>query len=572
MRILRSPRKRILLAGLVGAACLACPTATPAQTNSTPLPQPPQVVIGPAAAPAATPATSDLPATSPAAIALQPAAPPAPVDPEKAKFLAIIKEYEAEKKKAEDAKKAADDAKGIEIVNNLPMTAVYNNGLQLQAANKAFWIRIGGYMQFDQARWAQPANTLPPNPNNVGVLDNGVFFRRVRVELEGTIWETMEFQFYPAFEGVNRLLFDEMWVGVKDLPILGTVRIGKDKIYQGMDSIGSSKDVWFMERSLMFETFEFEYGLGIFQTTNIFGDRGTLSSSVHREDLSEFAGNEGFNFDNGGYAGSVRVTGLPIYEADGRYLVHVGASWHGREANLDRSLNVFFPAPAAATIASGNNSRFVRFRSRPDLRDAVGIGTLTGGGGAGNTIIGYNEGDGTRFVDTGLLRATDVHTFATEFYTVWGRFSLLNEQTFAIVGNAATTAGVPLGTQYFWGSSTQVSCFLTGENRLYNKRMGTYGRVIPNTNAWLVKDEDGAWNSGLGAWEVCYRYGFEDLNVTGAVVGSSGFGHSHTVGVNWHLNPNCRLMFNYNLFSRSLENPASNGMIHGFGTRVHLQF
>jgi len=539
-----------------------------------------------------------------------------------------IKKSDADKKKAADekkaqddakkaaddaAKKAADEAKGTEVVNNVPITVNWNNSLWFEGADKAFRIRIGAYAQYDMTNWIQPQGTIPPVAGgNVseGIYENGIFVRRMRVELEGTIWEQFEFQTYPEFDAPNRIQFDEMWFGAKDIPFIGSLRFGKDKIPQGMESIGSSKDVWFMERSVVFDSFLSEFGMGVFQTRTFLNDRAGMMTWAGKWDITEFAFNEGYNFDNGGWAVAERLWALPIYESDGRYLLHMGVSYQWRQANSDRSLNAIIPAPPAASqglaftpTMANSGLRLVRFRTRPDLRNAVGIGDLTNN--QGGDALGFAEGNNTRLVDTGLLAADAVNTIATEIYGVWGRFSILNECNMNYVVNSATAASqtqaanVQLGNQFFWGTSTQVSCFLTGENRTYNQRYGTYGRVIPNTNTWLLRDENGNFNGGLGAWEVLFRYDYVNENVlnnsgaaivnapagTGVVTGS-GLANSYTFGLNWHLNPNMRVMFNYTIFDRYINptgtgitaatagaaSPTQHDVTQGFGARFHLQF
>jgi phosphate-selective porin OprO/OprP len=394
--------------------------------------------------------------------------------------------------------------------------------------------------------------------------------------------------------------------------------MGKDKIPQGMESLGSSKDVWFMERSVLFDTFEQEFGLGIFQTRTFLNDRATMMMFAGKWDIMEFSGNEGSIFDNGGWAAAGRLTFLPIYEDDGRYLLHLGVSAQWRQPNLDWSVGQFFPAAGTALAAGGAITpvsnppfsaanvpvglRIARFRTRPDMRDAVGIGDFVNNQGA--NVIGWPVGNGTRLLDSGNLSCTDVSTINTELYGVWGRFSVLNETSLNYISHAAIPVAAPatvtpIGNEFFWGTSTQVSCFLTGESRTYNKRYGCYSRVIPNENAWLVRDEDGSFNGGLGAWEVLFRYDYVNQNVVNnllpgspGVVAGSGQANSYTVGLNWHLNPNMRLMFNYTLFDRYVQTnitaagagaglgafiaAGTNGIGHdvtqGFGTRFHFQF
>jgi phosphate-selective porin OprO/OprP len=508
----------------------------------------------------------------------------------------------AKKKKADDDAKAAA---GTDVVNNVPVTVTFNNSFWMSAADNAFRVRVGAYAQYDTSWWNQNPNTIPPvvAPNvSEGFFQDGMFVRRMRVELEGTLWETWEFQVYPEFEGVNRLLFDELWFGAKEIPIIGTLRMGKDKTPQGMESIGSSKDVWFMERSALFDSFEDEYMLGIFQTRTFLNERATMMLAAGRWDLMEFNGNIGSMFDTGGWNAVGRLTALPIYEDDGRYLLHLGVSGQWRQPNLDWSTGqitspaaafpaagpanpgfVLNPGLASAGTTTATVNRVARFRTRPDIRDAVGSGDLTNN--QGQVVTAYPFGDSTRVIDTGLLSCTDVTTVATELYAVWGRFSVLNETSLNYVNNAGTIGGTgavtPIGNQFFWGTSTQVSCFLTGESRTYNKRYGTYARVIPNENAWLVRDEDGSFNGGLGAWEILFRHEFVNESLFNnllpgapALTTTAGYGNSYTAGLNWHLNPNMRIMFNYTLFDRVVNLPAGGvrDQIQGFGTRFHFQF
>src|SRR4029077_20813353 len=91
------------------------------------------------------------------------------------------------------------------------------------------------------------------------------------------------------------------------------------------------------------------------------------------------------------------------------------------------------------------------------------------------------------------------------------------------LGGNGTVAGAKAPqthTCVFGGGYVQLSYLLTGENRSYDKRLGrldTYylGKGTgkgPFTNAWFVKDEDGRFNYGLGAWELAARWSYLNLN------------------------------------------------------------
>ena len=76
--------------------------------------------------------------------------------------------------------------------------------------------------------------------------------------------------------------------------------------------------------------------------------------------------------------------------------------------------------------------------------------------------------------------------------------------------------------------------------------MKSFGRVCPS------KPVLGGCQRGKGAWEVVARYGYNDLGYTpalfiGAAVPPVVIGEQMdlTVGVNWYLSANTRLMVNY---------------------------
>ncbi len=73
----------------------------------------------------------------------------------------------------------------------------------------------------------------------------------------------------------------------------------------------------------------------------------------------------------------------------------------------------------------------------------------------------------------------------------------------------------------------------------------------------------------MGAWEVGLRYSHIDLNDEGI---SGGEEDNITVGLNWYLNPNVRMMFNY--VNADLEDRAGipDGDADIFQTRFQIDF
>ena len=122
-------------------------------------------------------------------------------------------------------------------------------------------------------------------------------FRRVRPFAEGTFWETGEYRLILALENIQygETGFDEFWVGEKDLPVIGTVRVGHVKTPMGLegDMTASSRCMTFMERSSYSAAIEMEQNFvtGIWASNNYLDERVTWSAAAFRTDQRPPAGN-----------------------------------------------------------------------------------------------------------------------------------------------------------------------------------------------------------------------------------------------------------------------------------------
>ena len=76
---------------------------------------------------------------------------------------------------------------------------------------------------------------------------------------------------------------------------------------------------------------------------------------------------------------------------------------------------------------------------------------------------------------------------------------------------------------------------MTGEHRPYDRSKGIFKGVIP-TNAFHFT------KGGWGALEAALRFSYVDLNSRSIQGGEEA---NITAGLNWYLNGNTRVMFNY---------------------------
>ena len=511
------------------------------------------------------PALTNTEAASGAAPSAPPAAPNIMVDPSlKASVEAVLAE-----RKAADDKKAADAlALGRYTNSAVPLNAVWDNGLYFRTPNKDWSIHFGGRLQFDSVWFRQPSDMKGTATSNggvpaaasaatggVGTLDDGTYFRRIRLRGDGTVMGNTEFVVEVNFENTNLITFDHMWVGLKDVPGLGTVRVGNLKVPFGMENYGSDYHLTMLERSSANEAFSTLFGTGIFTQNTLLDQHITYQAMFHRVQPLQFY--NGADFGGGDYAATGRMTATPVYANEGASVVHVGGAYQWRRADLGRT--VPSGASPATGSAFGDTQNVVRFRSRGDVRDNIGAPTSF-------------AGDPGRFVDTGYFIADSVNSFAPEFLLIEGPFSIQSEATFASVQNAtrlfaspAGPAGQSLGNPFFWGTYAEASYILTGEHRGYDRRNGMYDRIKVKNNAGWSPNGPCGW----GAWQLAYRYSFLDLNDRNL---NGGMLSQHTVGLNWYINDNAKLQFNYANIYRDVNAPSVGGTVHAFGVLAQYYF
>jgi len=144
------------------------------------------------------------------------------------------------------------------------------------------------------------------------------------------------------------------------------------------------------------------------------------------------------------------------------------------------------------------------------------------------------------YVDTGNFYANDQLLLNPELALVYGPWLLQAEYEYCSMGGAAPIKGAaPLDDVTFQGGYAQVLYFLTGEHRAYNRKTASFGRVVPYENAYITRDTGFC---SLGAWQLGFRYDWLNLN-SGLING--GNVSNITVGLNWFLNPNTKMQFNY---------------------------
>jgi phosphate-selective porin OprO/OprP len=472
-----------------------------------------------------------------------------------------------------------------EVGSDMNIKARFWNGtgLMFETPNKDFTMHVGMWVQWDNVSWSQNSLNSAATAGNIGVLNDGDYWRRIRPLVEGTFFETFDYRFNVALENnqFSQAGWDEAWVGVNKLPVIGTIRAGHVKTPMGLegDMTSSSRCMTFMERSSYSEAIELNqnFGSGLWFGNTYLDERGTWSAMVFRPDTVN--GASGDYFGTGQWGAQARITGLPLYEDEGRHLLHLGLSGGWRNGT---------------NVANGSGTPdYVSLGARPELRDDDPAGSPSQV--AGGQAQYLPEANSTKMLSTGNIYCNQEFLLGTELLYIRGPFSLQGEYGWNFLNNAQLTAtgtgfGMhptgPIQNYVFNGGYVQAAYTLTGETRGYDKKYGGltryyFGSQGPYENAFLVRDADGNLCSGWGAWEVAGRFSYIDLNSGFGKVGQ-GTGGSYVNGgamqgtslaLNWYLNTNLTIMTDWVYDYRyDMPNSKAAGSTNGIGTEVQLSF
>src|SRR5262249_53336394 len=119
------------------------------------------------------------------------------------------------------------------------------------------------------------------------------------------------------------IFITDAWIGLRDLPLVDTVRVGHQKQYLTFSNATSSSFTPFMERPYIFDAYEndFSFGSGISTSRTYLNERVTTWFGGFWHGTRSQAFNVG-----GGYDLSGRLTVMPIYDEDEQRWLNLGVS------------------------------------------------------------------------------------------------------------------------------------------------------------------------------------------------------------------------------------------------------
>jgi phosphate-selective porin OprO/OprP len=360
----------------------------------------------------------------------------------------------------------------------------YKDGLHIESARKYFHMKVNALVMADGGYIGTDNELMRAFPELEGWHAR---LRRLELTMLGWISEIVDFKLQIDFADVRSI--KDNWIGFK-VPLLGHIKAGNMKEPVSLSELTGAKFITFMERPLPTLAFAPARNIGIMAHNAILESRmtwaaggfwSTGSLSNVGEGRDAVSQSNGLNF-------TARITGLPLYEDEGRKLLHLGLSYSHQfrgDANSDPE---------------------VEYRPRPET---------------------FLTDD--RLVSTGTFEPDSVDLINPELAIVAGPLSFQGEYFL----NMADAPSV--GNPRLWGFYLFGSYFLTGESRAYQKSSGAFSKVDPIQNFQFG-------HSGWGAWELGLRYSYVDLN-DGDI--SGGKESNLTAGLNWYLDSKTRVMFNY---------------------------
>ncbi|MCB9828851.1 MAG: hypothetical protein H6806_03665 [Planctomycetes bacterium] len=356
----------------------------------------------------------------------------------------------------------------------------WKNGLRLDTKDKSVQLKIGGRIMFDAAFYSDDDYTAATGVD----LEDGVEFRRLRLYNSGKIGKHVAFKLQIDWSTApDEFTLKDCYIDLAKL---------KDCFGCGFPDLrfGHFKVPFSLEEqtSSKYITFMERSLANTFSPGRQNGMMaydsllgGRLNYGVGVFANDTDDGEDG-NFEQNGYSYAARVTWTPWWDCECKCKRwHIGASIWQRE-DIDQ----------------------VRYRSRPESH-----------------VTSH------RPVDTGTFDAEGTTHIGFETGLIYGPWTVSGEYIIAQVDSVA--AGDPEFSAWYG----QVSYWITGECTTY--KHGYFDRVEPCCD-WL--DEDCCCKGG---WQIAARVSNIDLN-DGNFQGGEMM--TYTLGLNWHLNPNARIMFN----------------------------
>lgn len=370
---------------------------------------------------------------------------------------------------------------------------VQANGLGLASANGETTINLTGRVHFDIRSFQSDFSNGMTADKDTAKYGDAYDIRRARIGFHGTLLKDISYEMVFNATTSDSTALDTGYINYKFGNPL-QLRVGKFKQQFNLEELTSSNNIDFIERSYV----------------NQFSPGKKLGVMLHGSPrdgvaygVSAFQENTAVSSATGNTQTAARVA-LNIAELASiqNAVVHFGAAQTSGSYDLSAS-------------ATGD---ILKLRS-----DARGVDGVFASTYAGGSTANVNE---VKRSQSGLEMAFATGALKFQAETVKSQYDY---------ANATNTVDGNIKAQYM-----AVVYNLTGEKWSDAYKNGSFGGIRPASSF-------SASGKGTGAWQVALRtssYDASDWKATTATTGSTK-GKTTTLGVNWILNPNARIMLNH---------------------------
>ncbi len=421
----------------------------------------------------------------------------------------------------------------------------WSEGLVWRTVDDHLQLRVGAYVMFD---WGS-ANQDGSLDGIAAPVGTGSEIRDFQIEVRGRLYNKTLFRLqFDVDDGKAEVQDNYFERG--EIMYVGRIRFGHFKEPFGLENTTSSRNLVFMERSLT-DTLTPARGVGISLANTFCEERLTwnLGAFFDTNSVEKISESRAFSLVG-------RLTGVALRNDEKRELLHVGVSCGLR--SLKSAL---------------------RYEARPEVNSAPRY--LDTGDFSAETMSLFNlesaysrgplllQGECIWNRASGGMGAEDVtwNAIADEAadwfpkLVEWLRgHSGWERPSDSVLWNIPFDLSAR-GDLSFFGVYGQVSYILTGEQRPYDVSSGVFGAPVPEHPFSFRKFR------GLGAWEVAAR--LSRLDLTDAYM-DGGRETNVTLGVNWYMNRNMRMAFNY--VHGKVERDEYEGSVDAVQMRLQIDF
>ncbi|MDA7675359.1 OprO/OprP family phosphate-selective porin [bacterium] len=203
------------------------------------------------------------------------------------------------------------------VADENEIKVIWKDTLRLESADGNNKLKFGGRIHWQNAFFSD-------DEFGGKLLEDGDEFRRSRIYVSGLIRERYDFKMQYDFAGGDAD-FKDIYFGIKDIPVLGNLRVGQFKEPLSLEELNSSNSNSTIERANV-NLLVPSRSAGIMAYDNFVDSRVSVAAGLFRGADDSYG-----NYKGDGYASTARLSGLPYLSEDASRLMHlaIGYSYRG---------------------------------------------------------------------------------------------------------------------------------------------------------------------------------------------------------------------------------------------------